>query len=92
MSMDAGRIFPVDVHYLSEPTSDYFAACLSTCLAIHRYHKCLGPGHRTFWSLWTAHNSHGTFVFSFDVQFMGDLLLCQGVLGTIQMLELSLPS
>jgi hypothetical protein len=63
MSMDAGRIYPVDVHYLSEPAPDYFAACLSTCLAIHRYRIGLGPGSGAFGSLWTAqNNSHGAVV------------------------------
>lgn len=35
MSMEAGRMYPVDVHYLAEPAPDYFSACLATCLAIH---------------------------------------------------------
>ena len=35
MSMEAGRMYPVDVHYLSEPTQDYLKACLETVLQIH---------------------------------------------------------
>ena len=35
MSMQAGRMFPVDVHYLADPTKDYLRACLETVLQIH---------------------------------------------------------
>lgn len=35
MSMEAGRIYPVDVHFLTEPAPDYFAACLASVLAVH---------------------------------------------------------
>ena len=35
MSMEAGRIFPVNIHYLSAPASDYVSACVATVLSIH---------------------------------------------------------
>ena len=35
MSMEAGRMYPVDVHYLSDPAQDYLKACLETVLQIH---------------------------------------------------------
>jgi ATP-dependent RNA helicase DDX35 len=35
MSMEAGRMYPVDVHYLSDPTQDYLKSCLETVLQIH---------------------------------------------------------
>jgi ATP-dependent RNA helicase DDX35 len=35
LSMAAGRIYPVDVHYLCDPTQDYLKSCLETVLQIH---------------------------------------------------------
>ena len=35
MSMEAGRMYPVDVHYLSHAAQDYLKACLETVLQIH---------------------------------------------------------
>ncbi|KAJ1495962.1 P-loop containing nucleoside triphosphate hydrolase protein, partial [Baffinella frigidus] len=35
MSMEAGRIFPVNIHYLPTPASDYVRACVATVLSIH---------------------------------------------------------
>lgn len=37
-----GRLFPVDVEYLTAPTPDYLAKTLSTVLAIHREVRLCG--------------------------------------------------
>eukprot|EP00960_Hanusia_phi_P038803 753607-Hanusia_phi.AAC.3 len=35
MSMEAGRMYPVDIHYLSDPCQDYVKVCVETVNAIH---------------------------------------------------------
>jgi HrpA-like RNA helicase len=36
MSMEAGRIFPVNIHYLPAPAPDYVRTAVATVLTIHK--------------------------------------------------------